>query len=378
MARRRGILRRLVRWAGLLILVLLVLGCVGFAVAYVRSDNICEEPGTFSPAHPMRAVVYCAYGPPEVLRVENVEKPVPKDDQLQVRVHAASINPLDWHIMRGTPYFMRMMAGLRKPKDIRLGVDFAGHVEAVGSKVTRFKVGDEVFGAADGALAEYLCVGQDGGVARKPYNLPFPQAAGIPVAGITALQALRDRARARPGQRILINGSSGGVGTFAVQIAKTYGAHVTAVCSTRNTKLVRYFGADEVIDYKKQDFTQGGPRFDVILDNVGNRSLSECRRVLVPDGKYILVGGGSPDDQGLLGPMWKVAGTALKDKFVSQDMRFFLAHMNAKDLAVLAELTESEKVRVLVDRTYRLEEIKEAVAYLEEGHARGKVVISFE
>jgi len=376
--RRRGIVRRLVRWVGLVLVVLIVLGCVGFAVAYFRSDNVCDQPGTFSPAHPMRAVIYCDYGPPEVLRVENVEKPVPKDDQLLVRVHAASINPLDWHVIRGTPYFMRMMAGLRKPKDIRLGVDFAGHVEAVGSKVTRFKVGDEVFGGADGALAQYLCVGQDKAVVRKPFNLTFPQAAGIPIAGITALQALRDRAQARPGQKILINGASGGVGTFAVQIAKTYGAHVTGVCSARNTELVRLLGADEVIDYKKQDFTEGGARFDVILDNVGNRSFSECRRALLPQGKYILVGGGGPENQGLLGPIWNVMTTAVKDKFVSQDMRFFLANMNGKDLGVLAELTESEKVRPVVDRTYPLDEIKEAVAYLEQGHARGKVVISFQ
>jgi NADPH:quinone reductase-like Zn-dependent oxidoreductase len=273
---------------------------------------------------------------------------------------------------------MRLEAGLRKPKDIQVGVDFAGTVEAVGSKVTRFKPGDAVFGGRDGAFAEYLTVSEDRSVVAKPANLTFELAAGIPVAGITALQSLRDGAKAGPGQKILINGASGGVGTFAVQIAKAYGAHVTGVCSTRNVELVRSLGADAVIDYTKEDFTKGGPRFDVIVDNVGNRSLSEYRRALRPDGKYILIGGGGVDDQGLLGPMWKVAGTALKDKFVSQDMRFFLAKLNGKDLAALADLMQSGKVTPVIDRTYPLSEIREAVAYLETGRARGKVVLTVD
>ncbi|HET9300709.1 MAG TPA: NAD(P)-dependent alcohol dehydrogenase [Candidatus Polarisedimenticolaceae bacterium] len=379
MARRgRGILRRLLRWAGIALGVGLILGSVAFALAYFRSDNVCDEPGTFSPAHPMRAVVYCAYGPPDVLRVEHLEKPVPKDTQLLVKVHAASINPLDWHVIRGTPYFMRMMAGLRKPKEIQLGVDFAGTVEAVGSKVTRFKPGDAVFGGRDGAFAEYLTVGEDKAVAAMPTNITFQQAAGIGVAGITALQALRDRAEARPGLKILINGASGGVGTFAVQIAKARGAHVTGVCSTRNVEMVRALGADEVIDYKKEDFTKGDRKFDVILDNVGNRSLAECRRALVPDGKYILIGGGGPQDQGVIGPMWKVAGAALKDRFVSQDMGFFMANMNGNDLAALADLIQSGRVSPVVDREYALDRVQEAVGYVEEGHARGKVVLTMD
>ena len=376
--KRRGILRRLLRWAGIALAVLLLLGCGAFAVAYFRSDNVCAEPGTFAPPHPMRAVVHCAYGPPEVLRLESLEKPAPKDDQLLVRVRAAAINPLDWHVIRGTPYFMRMMAGLRKPKDIQVGVDFAGTVEAVGSKVTRFQPGDEVFGARDGALAEYLTVGEDKAVVAKPTNITLAQAAGIPVAGITALQALRDRAQAKPGQRILINGASGGVGTFAVQIAKAYGAHVTGVCSSRNTAMVRSLGADAVIDYTREDFTRGEATYDVILDNVGNRTLSEYRRVLVPDGKYILIGGGGPENQGVIGPMWKVAGAALKNKFVSQDMRFFIASMNGKDLAVLADMIQAGKVTPVVDRTYPLSEVQEAVAYLEKGRARGKVVLTVD
>ena len=372
--KRRTWPRRLLRWVGILVL----LGLVVVVIAYFRSDNICDEPGTFSPTNPMRAVVYCDYGPPQVLRLESVEKPVPADDQLLVRVRAVSVNPLDWHFVRGTPYLMRIGVGLRKPKEIRVGVDFAGTVEAVGSKVTQFKPGDEVWGARDGAFAQYLTVRQDGSVVSKPANVTFEQAAGVPIAGITALQALRDRAKAAPGQRVLINGASGGVGTFAVQIAKSYGAHVTGVCSTRNLELVKSLGADAVIDYTKEDFTQGGPRFDVIVDNVANRSLSECRRVLVPEGKYILIGGGGPDDQGLLGPFIKVFGTAIASKFVSQEVGFFLANMNGKDLAVLGDLMQSGKVRTVIDRTYSLGDVAAAMAYLEEGHARGKVILTVE
>jgi NADPH:quinone reductase-like Zn-dependent oxidoreductase len=371
--KKRGWARRLLRWGA----VALLLAFLAFLVAYAMSDNVCDDPGAFAPAHPMRAVVYCEYGPPEVLRLEQVEKPAPNDDQLLVRVRAVSVNPLDWHVVRGSPYLMRMMAGLRKPKDIRVGVDFAGTVEAVGSKVTRFAPGDEVFGGADGAFAEYVCVREDK-AARKPASVTFEQAAAAPVAGLTALQSLRDRARARPGQKILINGASGGVGTFAVQIAKGYGAHVTGVCSTRNVERVRSLGADAVVDYTKEDFTKLGRRFDVILDNVGNRSLSECRRTLVPDGKYILIGGGGPEDQGLLGPFWRIAATALTSKLVSQDMRFFLANVNGKDLAALADLMQAGKLTPVVDRRYPLSEIRAAVAYLEEGHARGKVVLTVD
>jgi NADPH:quinone reductase-like Zn-dependent oxidoreductase len=221
-------------------------------------------------------------------------------------------------------------------------------------------------------------VGENRAVTAKPENLTFEEAAALPIAGLTALQALRDRAQAGPGKKILINGASGGVGTFAVQIGKALGAHVTGVCSTRNTKMVRALGADEVIDYTKEDFTAGGPRFDVILDNVGNRSFSECRRALVPNGKYILIGGGGVQDQGFLGGMGKAIGTTLRGKLTSQDMRFFLASMNGQDLAVLAGLVQSGKVRPVVDRTYPLSRIAEAVAYLEKGHARGKVVLTVD
>jgi NADPH:quinone reductase-like Zn-dependent oxidoreductase len=377
-ARRRGFVRRSVRWSGLVLGVVFLVACVAFAVAYLRSSNACEDPGTFSPEHPMRAVVYCRYGPPEVLRVDNVEKPAPKDDQLLVRVRAAALNPLDWHVIRGSPYFMRMTAGLRMPKDIQVGVDFSGIVEAVGSKVTRFRPGDEVFGARDGAFAQYVTVGEDGAVVAKPGNITFEQAAGIPIAGITALEAVRDGARIGPGQTLLINGASGGVGTFAVQIAKAYGARVTGVCSTRNLEMVRQLGADDVIDYTQEDFTKGDRKFDVILDNVGNRSVSECRRALAPQGKYILIGGGGPKNQGLFGPLWRIAGTEVASKFARQDLRFFMANMNGKDLAVLADLIRSGKVTPVIDRTYPLGEIKDAVAYLEKGHARGKVVLTVD
>jgi NADPH:quinone reductase-like Zn-dependent oxidoreductase len=325
----------------------------------------------------MRAVVHHEYGPPDVLRLEEVEKPAPKDDQLLVRVRAVSVNPLDWHIVRGTPYLMRIVAGLRKPKDLRVGMDLAGTVEAVGGKVTRFKPGDEVFGGSDGAFAEYVCVAQDK-AASKPTNLTFEQAAAAPVAGLTALRVLRNRVQVRPGLKLLINGASGGVGTFAVQIAKAHGAHVTGVCSTRNVELVRSLGADAVVDYTKDDFTKAGPRFDAILDSVGNRSLSEFRRALVPDGRYLMVGGGGVQDQGLTGPLARLFRAAIMSKFVSQDMGFFMSKGNVHDWDALRDLMQAGKVTPVIDRSYPLSEIAEAMAYVENGHAAGKVVLRVE
>ena len=240
-----------------------------------------------------------------MLRLEDVEKPVPGDDELLVRVHAAGVNPLDWHYMRGTPYLMRLSSGLRKPKDTRLGVDYAGTVEAVGRNVTRFKPGDQVFGGRSGALAQYVVAKQDGAVALKPANVSFEQAGAVAIAATTALQGLRDAGRLQTGDKVLINGASGGVGTFAVQIAKSMGAEVTAVCSTRNVELVRSLGADHVIDYTRDDYTGVDARYDVILDNVGNRSLAENRRVLEPDGRYVLIGGGGPEAGKWIGPMVK-------------------------------------------------------------------------
>src|SRR5207248_2820687 len=254
----------------------------------------------------MKAIVYHNYGSPDVLRLEEIEKPVPNDNQVLVRVRAASVNPLDWHYIEGTPYIVRILdSGVLKPKVERLGVDYSGTVEAVGKNVMQFKPGDEVFGGRTGAFAEYVCVLADRAVVLKPTNITFEQAASVPVAGITALQGLRDKGKVQPGQKVLINGASGGVGTFAVQIAKSLGADVTGVCSTRNVDLVKSLGADHVIDYTKEDFTKSAERYDVMLDNVGNRSLSECKGVLTPTGKYVLVGGGGASDQGFLGGLGK-------------------------------------------------------------------------
>src|SRR6267154_2884994 len=273
---RRKRWKRILKWTGGVILVALIAWTL---IAYWTSTNDCERY-TAVPATPMKAVVYCDYGVPN-LKFQEIEKPTPADDQLLVKVRAASVNPLDWHFIEGTPYVMRAMGvGLRKPKDTRLGVDFAGTVEAVGEKVTKFKPGDDVFGGRDGAFAEYVCVREARAVALKPANITFEQAASVPIAGVTALQGLRDKGKVQPGQRVLINGASGGVGTFAVQIAKSMGADETGVCSTRNVDLVKSLGADHVIDYTKEDFTKGDQKYDVILDNVANHSLSECRRVL--------------------------------------------------------------------------------------------------
>jgi NADPH:quinone reductase-like Zn-dependent oxidoreductase len=368
------IIKRILKWAVGIILVALI---VWFEIAYWTSTNNCELYSAV-PANPMKAVVYCDYGVAN-LKFEDVEKPAPADDQLLVRVRAASVNPLDWHYVEGTPYVMRAMGvGLRKPKETQLGVDFAGTVEAVGKNVTKFKPGDEVFGGRTGAFADYVCVRESRAVALKPGNISFEQAASVPIAAITALQALRDKGQLQPGQKVLINGASGGVGTFAVQIAKSYGADATGVCSTRNLDLVRSLGADHVIDYTKEDFTKTDQRYDLILDNVGNRSLSECRRVLKPKGILVLVGGGGANEQGLIGPMAKPIKAMLLSPFVSQKIGMILAELNHDDLAFLAGLMESGKVKPVIDRTYKLSDVPEAIKYVEQGHARGKVVVSVD
>ena len=325
----------------------------------------------------MKAAVHTRYGPPDVVQITEVEKPVPKDDEVLIAVRAASVNPVDWHLMRGTPYVGRIMMGLRKPKFTRLGVNMAGQVDAIGRRVTQFKPGDEVFGSARGAFAEYACAFERA-LVTKPSNVTFEQAAAAPLAALTALQGLRDRGKIQPGQKVLINGAAGGIGTFAVQIAKWFGAEVTGVCSTKNVDMVRSIGADRVVDYTQEDFTKAAQRYDVILDNVGNRLLSECRRVLNSKGKYVLIGGGGPSDQGWIGPGLARAMTALVvSRFVSQDMSFFLANPNKKDLTILRDLMQAGKLIAVIDRRYRLGEVPEAIRYLEEGHARGKVVITF-
>ena len=367
--------RRLVKWISLVLPLLLV---TAFAIAWWRSDNECSGPARPAPSMPMRAVMHCDYGPPDVLTLSHVEKPVPLDTQLLVRVKAASVNPVDWHSIRGTPYVMRLDSGLRKPADTRVGVDFAGVVEAVGRQVTRFKVGDEVFGGRNGALAEYIVVTADRAVAHKPANVTFEQAAAVAVAGLTALQAVRDRGQTRKGQRVLINGASGGVGTFAVQIARHLGADVTGVCSTRNVSLVRSLGADHVIDYTKEDFTTRAGAYDVIVDNVGNRPLSACRRALTPHGRYVLVGGGGPADGLVIGPLGRVAWMYVQALFVDQSLGMFIAQLNRRDIEWFGEAMQTGAVTPVIDRRYPFAQAAEALRYLETGRARGKVVVTME
>ena len=370
-------MKRIMKWIVRIVLILLVLAFLFVFVAYWRSTNDCGKTG--APTNTMKAIVYCDYGVAN-LKLEDVEKPVPNDDQILVKVHAVSVNPYDWHFIEGTPKFMRaMIGGLRKPKDTRLGVDFAGTVETVGKNVTQYKPGDEVFGGSTGAFAQYLCRRATGSVAPKPAGLTFEEAASINIAGITALQGVRDKGKVRPGQKVLINGASGGVGTFAVQIAKSYGADVTGVCSTRNIELVQSLGADHVIDYTKEDFTKGDQKYDVILDNVANHSLSECCRVLNPKGAYVLIGGGGPNEQGFLGGLGKALWAMVFSKFVNQQMGMMMADANGKDLTILAEMMQSGKLKPVIDRTYKsLGEIPDAIRYLEQGHARGKVVINVD
>ena len=366
--RRKGKILRVFRWA-LCLIILLTGGLFLYALATEK-----QEPIETGEPH-MKAVVYTNYGSPDVLEIRDVKKPTPNDDQVLVKVRAASLNPLDWHFMEGTPYIMRALGtGLRKPKDPRLGVDLAGEVEAVGKSVTQFKPGDEVFGTGHGAaFAEYVCAGKTK-LVLKPANLTFEQAASVPIAAITALQALRDKGQIQPGQKVLINGASGGVGTFAVQIAKSFGAEVTGVCSTRNVDMVRSIGADHVIDYTKEDFTKAGQRYDLMLDNVGNHSLLDCRRVLNPDGKYIMVGGQSGR---WIDPLPRALSSSMLSRFVSQKMGMMLAQLKKDDLTILADLMQAGKVTPVIDRRYRLSELPAAMRYLETGHARGKVVIVF-
>jgi NADPH:quinone reductase-like Zn-dependent oxidoreductase len=318
----------------------------------------------------MKAIVCTQYGPPDVLQFTEAAKPTPKDDEVLIKIHGASVNPID-QLFRGRPYAIRMLTGLRKPKDTRIGSDVAGKVEAVGRNVTRFKPGDEVFGVCRGACAQYGCVIEDK-LAPKPANLSFADAAAVPVAAITALQGLRDKGRIQPGQKVLVHGASGGVGTFAVQIAKSFGAEVTAVCSTRNVDTARSLGADHVIDYTREDFRQNGQRYDLILAANGHRSIFDYRRALSQDGIYVMAGGGWIQLlQGmLLGPLLSRIG--------SKKMRFFVAKINQEDLVLLKDLLETAKIVPIIDRRYPLSDVAEALRYLKEGHAQGKVVITVE
>jgi len=323
----------------------------------------------------MKTVFHDTYGAPDVLKFADRDKPVPNDDELLVRVRAAGVNPYDWHFMRGKPYFMRLIFGLPRPatKSTLLGADVAGEVEAVGRNVAGYQPGDPIFGQVHlGSFAEYVCVPRDR-LARKPDNLTFEQAAAVPMAALTALQALRDVGRIQPGQQVLINGAAGGIGTFAVQLAKAFGAEVTGVCSTGNVDLVRSIGADHVIDYRHEDFTRGERRYDLMLDGVGNHRLADCRRVLAAKATFVAIGAGGGQ---VLGPLTQVLKAAALSPFVSQRMTRVSERANTADLLIMKDLIEAGDVTPVIDRSYPLDQVAEAIGHVETGHARGKVVIT--
>ena len=322
----------------------------------------------------MKATVYHDGGSPGALKLEDIEEPTVRDDEVLIKVRAASVNPLDAHLVK-FPFLRRILSALSKRKINRPGRDVAGQVEAVGGKVTQFKLGDAVFGCCSGAFAEYACASESA-LVMKPDNLSFEQAASVPVAGLTALQGLRDKGKIQPGQKILINGAAGGVGTFAVQIARTFGAEVTGVCSTRNVEMVRSIGADHVIDYTREDFTKSGQHYDLIFDLVRNHSFSARRRVLKPSGIYI--GAGVLAGPSMIGLLAGLITELVLSRFVSQEFVMFSAKLRRADLAILGELIEAGKVTPVIDRCYSLNEVPEAIRYLEQGHARGKVAITFE
>lgn len=358
---------------GLLILLALAISALAVVISH---DAACPPaPQIASGSETMKAIAYRCYGSPDVLEFADTEKPTPADDDVLVKIHAASVNPLDWHYMRGSPYIMRLMSGLGAPEDTRLGVDFAGTVEAVGSKVTRFKPGDEVFGGAGGAFAEYLTIREDRALATKPANMTFEQAASVPIAAITALQALRDKGQVKRRQKVLINGASGGVGTFAVQIAKSFGAEVTGVCSTRNVEMVRSIGADHVFDYTEEDYTRSGQRYDLIVDMVGNHSPFANSRVLNPEGTLVLVGGAKGK---WIAPLVNPIKALVLSWFVDQKIITLLARLGPDDLNFLADLMQAGTMTPVIDRRYPLSKVPEAIRYSEAGRARGKIVINVE
>ena len=366
-------LKRVLKWSAGVILLALV---IWVFIAYWMSTNECFRNAS-APTNPMKAIVHCEYGSPDVLELKDVETPVPNDNQLLVRVRAVAVNPLDLTITG--PLALRPISGLRKPKETRVGVDYSGTVEAVGKNVSNFKPGDEVFGGKTGSFAEHICVLADRAVVAKPSNVTFEQAAAVPVAAITALQGLRDKGHIQPGQKVLVNGASGGVGTFAVQIAKSFGAEVTGVCSTRNLDLVRSIGADHVIDYTKEDFTNGTEHYDLIFDLVCNHSFAERRRVLTPHGICVMAGiGGAGWHDGILGKIVGELYAIARSRFIGQKFVAYIASFNQKDMMTLAELLQSGKIKPVIDRTYKLSEVSKALWYLQEGHARGKVALSVE
>jgi NADPH:quinone reductase-like Zn-dependent oxidoreductase len=354
--------------------VLLTLAIALASLALVLSHDSACPPAPVRPSGSelMQAIVYRCYGSPEVLALEEIERPIPADNQVLVEVQAASVNPLDWHYLRGSPYFMRLASGIGAPRDNRLGVDFSGRIVQVGKDVSRFKPGDEVFGGRTGAFGEYVVLGEDRALAIKPDNVTFEQAAAVPIAGVTALQALRDAGKIAPGMKVLINGASGGVGTFAVQIAKALGAEVTGVCSSRNVERVKSLGADHVIDYTRENYTEGGEKYELIIDNVGNHSPAANRRAMTPNGRLVLVGGPSGD---WIGPLTTSLQALVLSPFVSQEFILFLAELRQNDLDLLAQMMAQGSLTPVIDRAYPLREVPAAIRYSEEGRARGKIII---
>jgi NADPH:quinone reductase-like Zn-dependent oxidoreductase len=353
---------------------ILALGVFGLRLV-LSHESPCESaPALAAGAQTMKGWVRRCYGGPEIVQYEDLEKPVAADDEVIVKVRAASVNPYDWHMMRGKPYIMRMMgSGIGKPADPLLGADFAGVVESVGKDVGSFKPGDEVFGGRDGAFGDYVRVRASRNIVHKPPNITFEEAAAVPIAAITALQALRDHGKLAPGQKVLVNGASGGVGIYAVQIAKALGAQVTGVCSGRNVELVKSLGADHVIDYTRQNFTEGDVKYDLIVDNVMTHDLSDYRRVLTDEGRFVIVG--SLNDGEYLGPMADVLKAAAYDPFVGQEYGFMMSEMKPEDLATLGDMLAEGKIRSVIDRTYKMSELPEAIRYVETGRARGKVIV---
>jgi NADPH:quinone reductase-like Zn-dependent oxidoreductase len=353
----------------------LVLAIAALAITLSYTEECGPAISTQPTEGGFTAVIYRCYGSPDIMEFATLEKPVPTSNEMLVRVKAAAVNPLDWHYLRGEPYFMRLDSGIGVPGDNRLGVDFAGVVEAVGADVSSFKPGDRVFGGTDGAFAEYVVVAEDRMVVAIPEGVSFEDAAALPVAAVTALQALRDKGRLEAGQRVLINGASGGVGTFAVQLASAMGAEVHGVCSTRNVELVRSLGADRVFDYRNEDYTESGEQYDLIVDMVGNHSVRKNQRVLAADGRLVIVGGPKGN---WFAPLKRPLGALLRSLVASQEMTMMISELRRDDLAELAGLVASGEVSPVLDHSFPLNEAADAIRYSETGRARGKILIRME
>jgi NADPH:quinone reductase-like Zn-dependent oxidoreductase len=353
---------------------MVVLG-ISAAVIAVSYDSACPDvPPPEAGASEMRAVMHRCYGVPRGIRLEQIAKPIPKENQVLIKVRASSVNPAEWYAISGRPKLVRLSGGIGTPQGTRAGFDVAGIVEAVGTNVTLFKPGDEVFGGVGAAYSEYVVAREKGAIVLKPENMSFEEAAAIPIAAVTALQGLRDQGHIKAGQQVLVNGASGGVGTYAIQIAKAFGAEVTGVCSTRNVEMVRSLGADHVVDYTRENFTESTVRYDVILDNVGNHGFTDLANVTKPDGIIVIVGGSK--EGALLGPIKRIAWSKIVGHFVEPRLTFFIANINKADLELLAGWAREGKLRTVIDRRYPLEETGAALEYLGGGHARGKVVVT--